>query len=102
MREKWKENRMNKQESAETTALLALGWLVGNEELLPGFLAASGASVADLARDATTPAFLASVLDYLMTEDAWVMAFCDASNLPYDAPMQARQGLPGGAQIHWT
>jgi hypothetical protein len=93
---------MNRQESAETTALLALGWLAGNEELMPGFMNASGVSVADLARDATKPAFLASVLDYLMMEDAWVMAFCDANGLPYEAPMQARQGLPGGAQYHWT
>ncbi len=93
---------MTKQESAETIGLQALGWLVGNEELLPVFLGATGASADDLAKNARKPAFLGSVLDFLLMDDAWVMAFCDSVNLPYQAPMQARAALPGGAQINWT
>jgi hypothetical protein len=93
---------MNKQDNAETIALQALGWLVGNEELLPVFLGATGASVSDLAKSAKQPTFLGSVLDFLVMDDAWVIAFCDAAGLPYEAPMQARAGLPGGEQMHWT
>jgi len=93
---------MNKQESAETIALQALGWLVGNEDLLPVFLGATGASVGDLATSAKQPAFLGSVLDFLVMDDAWVMEFCEAAGLPYQAPMQARAALPGGEQINWT
>jgi hypothetical protein len=93
---------MNRQESAEMIALQALGWLVGNEELLPVFLGATGASVNDLAASAKQPAFLGSVLDFLVMDDAWVVAFCDAANLPYQAPMEARAGLPGGEQMNWT
>lgn len=93
---------MNRQENAETIALQALGWLVGNEDLLPVFLGATGASVGDLASSAKQPAFLGSVLDFLVMDDAWVMAFCDAVNLPYHAPMQACAALPGGEQVNWT
>jgi hypothetical protein len=93
---------MTKQDLAETVALQALGWLAGNEDLLPVFLAATGASTSDLAESAGQPAFLGSILDFLLQDDAWVVGFCDAANLPYDAPMRARAALPGGEQIHWT
>lgn len=93
---------MNRQEHAETVALQALGWLAGNEDLFPVFLGATGASVNDLATSAGQPAFLASVLDFLLMDDTWVMAFCEAENLRYEVPMQARASLPGGEQINWT
>jgi hypothetical protein len=90
------------QESAETVALNALAWLVGNEDLLPVFLGASGADGDDLRMRAGDPDFLASVLDFVMMDDAWVVAFCDSAGLPYDRPMMARAALPGGAQVNWT
>jgi hypothetical protein len=93
---------MNKQENAETIALQALGWLVSNEELLPVFLGATGASVTELAKNAQQPAFLGSVLDFLVMDDAWVIAFCDSANLAYEVPMRARAALPGGEQMNWT
>ncbi|MFV2052091.1 DUF3572 domain-containing protein [Aliiroseovarius sp. YM-037] len=90
------------QESAETLALQALAWLVGNEDLLPVFLGATGASEADVKVQATEPEFLGSVLDFITMDDAWVTAFCDTVGQPYDMPMIARQCLPGGGQVHWT
>ncbi len=90
------------QDQAETLALQALGWLAANDELLPVFLGASGAALEDLRARADEPGFLLSVLEFLTMDDAWVMAFCDAHALPYTAPMQACQALPGGAQTHWT
>ncbi|MDT8854093.1 DUF3572 domain-containing protein [Paracoccaceae bacterium Fryx2] len=93
---------MNRQESAETIALQALGWLSGNEDLLPVFLGASGSSVGDLAAGARNPVFLGAVLDFLLMDDAWIIAFCDACGLPYQAPMEARAALPGGGEMHWT
>ena len=93
---------MNRQESAETLALRALGWLAGNEEILPVFLGATGASLADLARGAARPDFLGSVLDFLLMDDAWVIGFCESAGYEYTVPMAARQALPGGAQTHWT
>ncbi|MGH1354397.1 MAG: DUF3572 domain-containing protein [Thalassovita sp.] len=90
------------QENAETLALSALEWLVSNEELLPVFLGSSGAGLDDLKAGASDPAFLGSVLDFLLMDDAWVTAFCDAKSLPYDRLMQTRAALPGGQAVHWT
>ena len=88
--------------SAETLALNALGWLVGNEELLPVFLGASGASAEDLRARAGETEFLTSVLDFLMLDDSWVIAFCDARSVPYDQLGQARAVLSGTSDTHWT
>ncbi len=90
------------QNSAETLALQALGWLVGNEELLPVFLGASGTSAADLKTRAQEPAFLAAVMDFILMDDAWVLAFCDQEGIAYSAPMAARAALPGGGEVSWT
>ncbi|GHG91389.1 DUF3572 domain-containing protein [Pseudodonghicola xiamenensis] len=89
-------------DTAETLALQALGWLVTNDELLPVFLGATGAGEDELRARAADPVFLAAVLDFLMMDDAWVMAFCDSVQTPYDSLMKARAALPGGAQINWT
>jgi len=90
------------QESAETFALQALGWLASHDDLLPVFLGATGASVDDLGTQAADPVFLAAVLDFLMMDDAWVIAFCDSVAVPYERIMLARQALPGGEQVNWT
>lgn len=93
---------MNERDSAEIVALKALAWLAGNEDLLPVFLGATGASAEELRQGAADPAFLAAVLDFLLQDDVWVVAFCDAAGLPYAAPQAARQALPGGEPVHWT
>ena len=89
-------------EAAETFGLKALGWLAANEELMPVFLGSSGAVVEDLKAQAGDPSFLASVLDFIMMDDAWVIAFCDAIGAQYQDPMLARQAMPGSEQHHWT
>ncbi|MEF3046787.1 DUF3572 domain-containing protein [Pseudotabrizicola sp. L79] len=93
---------MHAQENAEMVALQALTWLVGNEELLPVFLGSTGADLSDLAKGAGDPVFLASVLDFLLMDDSWIIACCDAQGLPYPSLMAARAAFPGGAQHHWT
>ncbi|WP_422029681.1 DUF3572 domain-containing protein [Roseovarius sp.] len=90
------------QDAAEAIALKGLAWLAGNDELLPIFLGARGASEADLRAGAQDPEFLGSVLDFILMDDAWVLAFCAETGLANSAPMAARAALPGGAQIHWT
>jgi hypothetical protein len=90
------------REAAETVGMQALAWLAGNDELLPVFMGSTGADLDDLRAGAGDPAFLGSVLDFVMMDDAWVVAFCDAAGLPYATPMQARTVLPGGGQVHWT
>ena len=90
------------QESAEIVGLQALSWMVGNEELLPVFLGATGASEADMRSGVRDPAFLGALLDFIMMDDQWVRDFCDHAGLAYDQPMYARMALPGGDQVHWT
>ncbi len=90
------------RDSAETLALQALGWLAADDDLLPTFLASTGASEDDLRARATDPLFLGAVLDFLMMDDAWVIAFCDTVTLPYDRIWSARCALPGGEQVNWT
>ncbi|TMV83360.1 DUF3572 family protein [Thioclava sp. BHET1] len=90
------------QEAAETLALQALGWLVGNDELLPVFLGATGAELSMLRARAQDADFLLSVLDFLLMDDLWVVAFCEASGQAYQAPQEARQRLAGPSAMHWT
>ena len=91
-----------RQDDAETFALRALTWLAGNDELMPVFLGSTGASADDLRMRASDPEFLGSVLDFLMMDDAWIVAFCDAEGLDYQSPGMARAALPGGGSVHWT
>jgi len=89
-------------EHAQLIAIQALGWLAGNDELCPIFLGSTGGSADDLREQATDPAFLASVLEFITMDDAWVIAFCDSVGLAYDKPLQARYALPGTENVQWT
>ena len=88
--------------AAETIALQALAWLAADDELWPVFLGASGSSAADARAGAQDPAYLAAVLEFLTSTDEWVVSFCDAADLRYDQPLQARYALPGSERVEWT
>ncbi|MEZ5911533.1 MAG: DUF3572 domain-containing protein [Paracoccaceae bacterium] len=85
------------REQAETVALQALAWLAGNDDLFGVFLGASGSRAADIATRAGEPEFLASVLDFVLMDDAWIVGFCDDAGIEYERPIQLRHFLPGGA-----
>lgn len=89
-------------EQAVIRALSVLAWVVGQEELLPVFLGATGASEADLRLRADEPDFLASVLDFVLMDDAWVIACAQDLGLAPERIVEIRAGLPGGGQTHWT
>ena len=90
------------QEAASTIALKALAWLVGNDELMPVFMGATGASADDLRGQAADPGFQASVLEFLTMDDSWVVSFCDTIGEDYMTPMMALNALRGEAGRHWT
>lgn len=96
------ENVTNSAQAAQTLALTALTWVLGQDALVGAFLGASGAAPQDLAQLAQTPLFQGAVLDFLMEDDARIMAFCDAHNLPYTSVQTARTALPGAQYMHWT
>lgn len=91
-----------KQERAETMAIASLGWLAGNDELMPVFMGSTGATFDDLRERAGDADFLASVLDFILMDDAWVVALCDAQTWRYEDLAAARAALPGGSQVNWT
>lgn len=83
-------------------ALQALAWILASEDLMGVFMGATGSSSDSVRQQATDPAFLGSVLDFLLMDDAWITGFCDAHTLDYHLPMIARQHLPGGNLPNWT
>lgn len=91
-----------KQESAQTLALQALGWLAAQDEAFDAFLAASGLGRDDLRSRAGDAEVLGAVLDFLLSDEALLLQFCADSGLRPDAPMQARAALPGGDAPFWT
>lgn len=93
---------MAEREIAETVALQALAWLMGPSELGQTFFGASGLSPEDLRTRATEPETLAAVLDFVLMDDDWVMAFAADAGLAPDRVARARAALPGGDLPHWT
>lgn len=90
------------QELAEIGAMRALGWLVTREDLIEVFLGSTGAGAGDLRDRAADPEFLASVLDFILMDDAWVVACAEAMGVPPGQLQDMRQSLPGGGLPHWT
>jgi len=77
--------------------LSALAHIAGDEKLLDRFIAISGADGASLRSGASDPVFLAGVLDFLMSDEAALVAFCDHAQFEPDAPARARAVLPGAS-----
>lgn len=92
----------NRQETAEILALQALEWVARQEEVVNAFLGGSGLSPSDLARVGEDPVLMASVLDFLLEDEARLLAFCADTGMAPTAPMAARVHLPGGDVPHWT
>jgi hypothetical protein len=90
------------QDSAEALALEALGYILAQDGLREGFLAASGAGAADLRRGASDPVFLAAVLDHLLADEALLIRFAADLALPPQRVAEARAALPGGDLPNWT
>lgn len=92
---------------AEEISLAALDWLCGQDELLPVFLAASGANIEDLRAVLLTASgpdrsLLVAVLDFILMRDETVIDCCQALGLAFDQLALAHALLSGTAQMHWT
>ena len=83
----------NPREVAEIVAIQALSFVAGNPERLGAFLAESGIGPDTLRTAAADPRFLASVLDFVMRDDATVKAFAAASQLHPTNIAAAHQAL---------
>ena len=83
----------NPREVAEIVAIQALNFVAGDAELLGRFLAETGIGPETLRKSAADPRFLASVLDFVLADDATVKAFAKASELHPTNVMAAREVL---------
>ncbi len=78
---------------AEIVAVQALSFVAGDPERLGAFLAESGIGPETLRKAAADPHFLASVLDFVMRDDATVKAFAATSQLHPTNIAAAHQAL---------
>jgi Protein of unknown function (DUF3572) len=83
----------NPREVAEIVAIQALNFIAGDPERLGLFLAETGIGPQNLRAAAADPAFLASVLDFVLRDDATVQAFAKASELHPTNVAAAREVL---------
>jgi Protein of unknown function (DUF3572) len=83
----------NPREVAEIVAVQALSFIAGDSERLGLFLAESGIGPESLRAAAADPRFLASVLDFVMRDDATVKAFAGVSQLHPTNIAAAHQAL---------
>jgi Protein of unknown function (DUF3572) len=81
------------REVAEIVAIQALGFIAGDPERLGLFLAETGIGPDTLRKSAADPVFLASVLDFILRDDATVKAFASVSELHPTNIAAARQVL---------
>ena len=81
----------------ETLALRALAHIVGDEVLLPRFIALSGLDGASLRAGAGDPAVLGGVLDFVLGDEGLVTALAVEFDVPPESFAWARRQLPGAA-----
>jgi uncharacterized protein DUF3572 len=83
----------NPREVAEIVAVQALSFIADDPERLGLFLAESGIGPETLRTAAADPHFLASVLDFVLRDDATVKAFASVSQLHPTNIAAAQQAL---------
>jgi hypothetical protein len=92
-------NDENRAEMARETALLALGYLAGEEERLNRFLALTGldrTKVADLLEE---NGFHLAILDHLAGDESLLVDFANENGLRPEAIGAARRALGGGEPL---
>jgi hypothetical protein len=92
-------------ELAEDIATAALVWLCADPDRLAGFLGQSGAGPDDLRRALQAGpdhAVLTAVLDFILLDDASVIACAQARNIAPERVALAASVLSGRAGMHWT
>ncbi|SCA55337.1 conserved hypothetical protein [Candidatus Terasakiella magnetica] len=88
-----------KQEQAEVIALQAITFISSEERALHGFLAQSGAGIDDLQSNLTDPAFLAGILDFLLSDESALLVFCEQAEIEPQLIVSARRALPGAENL---
>jgi len=83
------------EEAAQTLGLEALAFLAADERRLGALLAQAGWTLSDLRAQLSDPVVIGGILDFLLSDERLVVAFCEAYGCAPEAPMRARRALPG-------
>jgi uncharacterized protein DUF3572 len=86
-------------EQAETIALQAVTFISTDENLLNALMAQSGMGVDDLRANIAQPAFLAGILDFLLSDEPTLLNFCAEQEIQPELIVSARRALPGGQYL---
>lgn len=81
------------RDQAEHLAISALGFLAGNPEALGRFLALTGIGPDGLRRAAADPIFLVGVIDFLLGDEALLIAFAEDAGIPPERIGKAKHVL---------
>jgi len=82
-------------EAAQVLGLQALSFLAADERRLGALLAQAGWTLAELRTGASDPQVLAGVLDFVLSDERLLSAFCEETGCAPEQPMRARRVLPG-------
>jgi hypothetical protein len=82
-------------DEAQAVAIRAVEFLARDDDRLGRFLALTGVGPSDIAAGLSEPAFLAGVLDHVMSDESLLFLFCDHAGLAPDVPAFARRRLSG-------
>lgn len=86
-------------EAAEALALTALAFLLEDTDRTNRFLAATGMDGTVLPACLGDPAFLGCVLDFIIADEALLLAVAESSGLRPDRVVRQRQRLPGALPL---
>jgi len=79
---------------AEAVALAAVAWIVADDAMLTRFVTLTGCGADEIRLRLGQPAFLGAVLDFLLGNEADVIAFAAHQGFAPETPMLARAMLP--------
>lgn len=83
------------QNTAETIALKALGFIAGDDDNFERFLMVSGAGPDALKHGVKDRFFLAGVLAFLLSQEPLLLEFCRAEKIDPHSPVLAQALLAG-------
>ncbi|OHV89209.1 DUF3572 domain-containing protein [Mesorhizobium sp. ORS 3428] len=93
-------NAASMREEAETLAIRALGFVAGDPELLPRFLAITGIEAQSIRKAAREPGFLAGVLQFILAHEPTLLRFAEETGTPPAVIGKALRALPLGNDDH--
>ncbi len=84
---------------AEVVALGVLRFLASDSKHFDRFISLSGLSPQDISALAAEPHFLASVMDYILSDERLLLEFAETDSLEPGEIVKLRYRLPGANQL---